>query len=146
MGDLLSNIPCVGDCLADSLEGVVGAVITAISCGVGCGCSLLVIGIMQLFLNPLLGGSLIAVFICLIVGVVVLRRSSGAPNKKEKKPRGENEGTQLSASPYAAPMQQPMMQQPMAQPMMQQPMGQPMQPQPYNIPVPEGAGPGTVVP
>ncbi|CAE7799685.1 unnamed protein product [Symbiodinium sp. CCMP2592] len=67
VGDCLAYIPCVGEFMEDLLEGMVDTLLCMVSCGVGCSCGLLVIGIVWLFMRPLIGGGLLLV--CVVLGI-----------------------------------------------------------------------------
>jgi hypothetical protein len=136
MGDLLENLPCVGECLGDFLEGTVTLFVCIVSIVCGCGSAIFVLGLVYVFMRPLQGLAVMAVVLCCCGGLYYLRQQMGAPNKKKKK-NADQQGAEQEANvemPGQQPgyQQQPMMGQPMmGQPMMGQPMmGQPMMGQP----------------
>merc|ERR1711920_680440 len=144
VGDVVSYIPCLGGFLEETIEGVVGNVLCAISCAVGVGSGLLVIGLMQLVLRPLIGAACLGGFFLCCCGAYAIGKSSDKPGKKQK---GSNSNDMEMQQPR---MEQPMYQgqpqygdQPMAQPMVDpgyqggsQPMPQPMMAPGYHLGTP----------
>ncbi|CAK9009487.1 unnamed protein product [Durusdinium trenchii] len=72
VGDCVRAIPCLGPILEDLLEGMMTCLLCVVSCGCGCSCGLFVIGVVWLYMRPLIGGGLLAICAALAVGAYAL--------------------------------------------------------------------------
>merc|ERR1719258_700558 len=76
MGDVVSQIPCIGGMLESTLEGVVEMFLCVISCGFGCSFGLFVIALVWLSMRPVVGVPLmVGVVILMIVGIIATKKA-----------------------------------------------------------------------
>merc|ERR1711907_812190 len=85
MGDMVDDIPGVGDTIEDVMESAGGGALCVLSCMISCGCSLLVFGIVWVSVHPTAGYICLGVSAVLIIAICVFRSQAPASEKRIKR-------------------------------------------------------------
>lgn len=91
-------IPCIGPCLGDSIA----AITCCLSCLPACGCFMLIAGVVWVAMRPMVGGPMIAGFLCILCGYMAYKayaKSKGAAEQGKTHPAAPDVETPAPETP-----------------------------------------------
>jgi len=82
IGDMVDDVPCVGDQIEDLMENLAGAGLCILSCAISSACCLIAFGLVWMFLHPTVGYVTLGIGLFFIVGVAVYKCQTPPSEKR----------------------------------------------------------------